>query len=84
MIQKREVEYAKELDDVFVLAIELVKDIRAKKSATVIAGENLQNFINAVNAFDQIPEEAKNKLVALQTSGYRSGELAAAILGIAG
>ena len=81
MIEKREVEFAKEIDDVAVLLVELVKDIKAKKGAAEIAGENVKNLMDAIAAFDQIPAEAKNKLVALQTLGYRTGELAAVIVG---
>ncbi len=80
-VQKKEVEYSKEIDDVLVLVVELVKDIKAKKGAAELAAENLANLMNAVGGADQIPAEAKASLaVALQTAGYRSGELVAALL----
>ncbi len=81
-VQKKEVEYSKEIDDVLVLVVELVKDIKAKKGAAELASENLVHLMDAVAGADQIPAEAKASLpVALQTAGYRSGELAAALIG---
>ncbi len=80
-IQKKEVEYAKEIDDVLALVVELVKDIKAKKSAGELAAENLENLIQAVAGAEQIPAEAKASLsVTLQTAGSRVGELVAALV----
>lgn len=81
MIQKREVEYTKEIDDVFVLVIELLKDIKAKKGAGELAAENLNNLINAMGGMDGISEEITHRLQAMQTIGFRSGELIDAIIG---
>jgi predicted ArsR family transcriptional regulator len=80
MIEKKEIEFSKELDDVLVLVIELVKDIKAKKSVAQIGAENIPNLMAAIGNVDQIPAEAKNKVVTLQTIGYRTGELAAALV----
>ena len=80
MIQKKEVEYAKEVDDVLILVIELVKDIKAKKAIAEIAAENFPNLIAALSGLDSAPEELKNKAVALETIGYRLGDLANAFL----
>jgi len=79
--EKKEIEFSKETDDVLVLLVELVKDIREKKSATQLMGENLQNLINAIGNADQIPDENKDRKIFLQTIGYRTGELADALLG---
>lgn len=79
--EKKEIEYSKETDDVLVAIVELVKDVRAKKPISQLAGENLQNLINAVGGADQIPDEEKDRKVFLQTIGYRTGELADALLG---
>lgn len=76
-IQKKEVEYAKEVDDVMVLVLELLKDIKEKKPVATLALENLQNLMNAMNGLDQVDEEVKaNKAVVLATVGGRMGEIA--------
>lgn len=80
-IQKKEIEYAKELDDVMVLVVELVKDIKAKKDVAALAAENLPNLMNAIGGLDQIGDEFKNKPVLLSTIGYRTGELGGALIG---
>lgn len=80
-IQKKEVEYAKEIGDVMVLIVELVKDVKAKKAMSELMSENLPHLINAIGGVDQVPAEiAEHKVVALQTVGLHIGELAAAIL----
>lgn len=81
-IQKREVEYTKEIDDVAVLLVNIVKAARAKKSAGEIAAGEVQDLLNALQNVDDVDDELKaNRKVALQTIGYRSGELTDAILG---
>jgi phosphoglycerate dehydrogenase-like enzyme len=77
MIAKKEVEYAKEIDDVMVMIIELVKDLKAKKGVAELAAENLPNLMNAMSGLDQLDEElAASKSVAMSTIGFRVGELA--------
>ena len=80
MIAQKEVSYAKEIDDVLVLVVELVKDIKAKKGVSEIASENIANLMAALSGIDQANEEMKNKAVVLQTIGYRLGDLAAALV----
>lgn len=77
--EKKEIEFNKETDDVMVLVIELVKDIKAKKPLAQLGAENLANLMTAIQGVDQIPAEAKDKLVEMQTVGYRMGELISAI-----
>ncbi len=77
-IEKKEIEFVKELDDVLVLLIELAQDIKAGKPATQIAVENLPNLMNAIGSADQIPEELKSGKVAAETVGFRLGDLIAA------
>jgi hypothetical protein len=80
-VQVRQVEYVKEIDDVAVLLIGIVHDAKAGKSAVEIATGSLQNFLNAVAGVDQVGAEAsENRKVAMQTIGYRVGELADALL----
>ena len=79
-IQTKQVEYAKEIDDVLVLVVELVKDIKAKKDMSALAAENLPNLMNAIGGLDQVGDEFKNKQVVLSTVGYRVGELGGALI----
>lgn len=58
---KREVEVPKELNDVGVLVVELLKDIKAKKPVSAIISENIANLYAAVEGFDQLGAEAKAK-----------------------
>lgn len=79
-MHKKEIEYAKEIDDVMYFVIELVKDLKAKKAISEVAAENLANLMSALSGMDGLDEEMKSKAIALSTIGYRSGELAAALL----
>lgn len=81
MIQQKQVEFAKELDDAMILAITLLSDIRAGKSAAEITGDALPKLMEAIAGIDQVPAEMASRKVALQTIGYRAGELADALLG---
>lgn len=80
-IEKKEVSYAKELDDCMVLVVELIKDIKAKKGVSELMSENLGNLIAAIGGIDQVAGELEsNKEVALETIGFRVGELSNALL----
>lgn len=79
-IETKQVEVAKEMDDVMVLVCTLVRDIKAKKSPAELASGNLKNLMDAISGLDQIAEEATHKKVALQTIGYRVGDLADALI----
>ena len=80
-IEKKEVEYAKEIDDVAVLLVAVVKDVRQGKTAAEIANGAITKLIAALAGVDQMDDEAKlNRKVAMQTIGYRTGELADAVL----
>ena len=82
MIVKKELDYAQEVGDVGVLLAELVADLRAKKSASAVMGENIQNLMNAIDKVDQVDDEMKaNRKAALATIGYHTGELTDAIIG---
>lgn len=81
MIESKQVEYAKELDDALVLAVELFKDIKAKKDAGAIASENLPLLMNAFNGLDQVDDEFKaNKAAAINAIALRVGELIGVLL----
>jgi hypothetical protein len=79
-IEKKEIEFAKEVDDALVFLVELVKDIKAGKNAAQIAAENLPGLMNAIGSADQIPEEFKSSEVFLQTVGYRFGDMVSAFI----
>lgn len=65
MIEKREVEYAKELNDVMVLVKELVKCIKEKGDYTSLLGE----LISAVTGIEDVPAEFKaNMSVFIKTA----------------
>jgi hypothetical protein len=82
MIETKQVQIAKEVDEVFVFLIELDRDLKAKKSITDIAAENLPALMQAMSGLDQIDDEvSKDKFVVGQTAGYRLGELTAVLLG---
>ena len=75
-ILKKEIEFAKEVDDVLVLLNTLVADIKAKKTAAEIAGDCLLKLKEAVDGVTGIKDElAANKEVVFETIGYRTGEL---------
>lgn len=80
-LEKREIEIAKETDDVMVLLIGIVKAAKAKKGVSEIAASELQDFLAAVSGADQIPSEAKSPDAISRTVGMRLGELVAALVG---
>jgi hypothetical protein len=57
---KKEVSVPKELNEVGVFIVELLKDIKAKKGVTLIIGENLTNLMTAVEGFDKLGDEVKS------------------------
>lgn len=82
MIQQKQIDYAKEVDDVMVALVGLVSDIKAHASAGTIATDAFQNVIAAVSGLSQLSVEiAANKKVCMETVGYRVGDLASALLG---
>lgn len=83
MIEKKEMEIAKEVDDVGMFLAELVRDIRAKKPIADIMAENIMNLTQAISGVDQVDDEWEaNRRVALMTIGYRTGDLTDAIIGV--
>ncbi len=77
----RQVEVSKELDDVLALLIVVARDVRAGKSVAEIAADALSKLVDAAAGIDQVSAEvAADRKVALQTIGYRTGELADALL----
>jgi uncharacterized protein YejL (UPF0352 family) len=80
-IEKKEVSYAKEIDDVLNLVVGLVNDLKAKKDIALIVSGNLPALLTALDGINQLDAEiSSNRLVALQTIGAKLGDLADAIL----
>lgn len=76
-----QVDRAKEIDDVLVLLVGLVTDLKAKKDLATVAADNLPKLMDAVAGVNQVADELKaNKAVAFATIGSRVGELAGALL----
>lgn len=80
MIQKIEVEIAKETADVMDLLIVLVKDIKAKKPIGEISADALPKLIAAIDGAGQIAEEAADKVAMAKTIGLKLGELTAELI----
>jgi hypothetical protein len=80
-IEKREVDVAKEIDDVMKAVVEIVKDVKEKKSVADIAMENMQNLIDALSGVDQMGSELEeNRAAAMSTVALRVAELADLLL----
>jgi hypothetical protein len=79
MVEKKEIMIAKEVDDVMVFIIELLKDIKEKKDVSALVAENLTNLINAIGGIDQMSDELKDEAL-FATIGYRLGEVAGIFL----
>lgn len=76
-VLKKEVEYAKEIDDCLVLFCEAVRNRKNKEDLTNLMDE----LMNALGGIDQVDDEVTlARKVAFQTIGYRTGELAEAFL----
>lgn len=82
MIIEKNLAIAKEVDDVALLLVSIVQDIRAGKPLSDIATNNVAKLMDALAGVDQLGNEVKeNRKVVLASIGYRTGELADAILG---
>jgi len=76
---KKEVEIAKEADDVLALVVELVKDLKAGKDIAAIGAENLPLLLQAVAGLDQVGAELADKQAVATTVSLRVAELVAAL-----
>lgn len=57
---KKEVDIAKELDDVCGLIVSLLSDIKAKKPLSDILSQSVAKLIDAVSGIDQVSSELKD------------------------
>jgi len=76
-IETKQVEYAKEIDDVMNLLVQIVTVLKEKGQVTSLVDE----LIVAIDGVDQVDDElSENMQVALQTIGAQVGNLTAALL----
>jgi hypothetical protein len=80
-IEKKEVEFAKEIADVGEALYGLLADIKEKKPIAAIAVENLPALMSAVEGVDQLDDEIKaSPEAAFSTMGSYLGKVIAALL----
>ena len=68
---------SKELGEVFVAIESLIADIRAKKPMSEIAVGNFAKLQTAVEGYDKLGEELKDKQKSYPTVGYHVGKILA-------
>lgn len=80
-IQKREVDFAKEIDDVMAVVVDIIKAVKSKKPLGELAAAEFPALVTAIEGVGQIAEELKaSKTTVLETIGFRTGEIAGALL----
>lgn len=78
---KIELDLPKELFEVKVAVVELLKDILAGKGLPELVGENLSNLSKAVGGADKLDDEIKEDLAAsLQCAGLFGADIVSALL----
>ena len=76
-IESKQVQYAKELDDVGVLLVTFADTVKQGKPLAGVVDE----LVSAIEGIGEVDEElAANRRVALSTLGARLGELIDALL----
>lgn len=80
MIQERSEKYSKEIDDVMLLVVNIIKKAKAGVAVGEIIGGEVQDLMNAIAGADQLGAEFKDMDVALRTILARVGELAAVLV----
>lgn len=76
---KQEVLCPKELFEVKVAIVELMKDVMAKKELNLIIGENLPLLMQAFQGFESMGEEVKSEHAPMVAS-LLAGEIAGILL----
>lgn len=69
----------KEMNDVRVCLVELLKDIKAGKTVVEITGENFNNLIEAVKGADKVSVEVKQEMAK---SAVLAGHLGGEVIGV--
>jgi len=70
-IEKREFEVTKEIDDVLILAVELIKIIKEKGNYLDLMDE----FVAAIDGVTEISSELKNTKALIVTAAARTADL---------
>jgi len=71
MIEKKEIEIAKETEEVLVLIVRLIETIRGGNDYALL----LPELIAAINGADGIPEELRNRKIFINTIGGKLGDI---------
>ncbi len=79
-IQVRQESYSKEIDDIMVLVVNVVKKIKAGTPIGEVIGGEIQDLMNAIAGSEGVGAELKDLDVALRTVMARAGELAATLV----
>lgn len=76
-IVKKEIEYAKEIGDVFVLVEDIIVLIKEKKDYMAL----IPSLVNAVNGAPDVDDEFEaNRKAAIQTATFHVGGIVEALL----
>lgn len=82
MIEKKELDIAKEADDVMLALIHVIKELKAGQDVMSVASSSLPKLIDAVSGVDQLDDEWKeNRAALIGTAAYRLGELVDSLIG---
>lgn len=66
----------KELNDLRVALVELVRDIKAGKDLATLSAENLGNVMSAVGGIEKVPDAVREELgKSMALGGLFAGEL---------
>lgn len=76
---KQELSIPKELHDIKVAIVELIKDIKDKKEMGLIVGENLPLIMSAIQGYEKLGEELKSEF-APNAAAVLAAEIAAVLL----
>lgn len=80
-LEQKTIEVTKELDDVLLAVVALIKDVKEKKQLTQILTESIPAIIAAVDGVDQIDDELKaHQIEFMRTAGLRVGDIVGAFL----
>lgn len=74
------IQVPKEMNDVKVLVVELIKDIKAKKSPGELVAENIPGLMAAMDGMDKLGAEAQDA-AAYDLAGLLAAELAKVLTG---
>lgn len=81
-IEQKQVEIAKEVDDVLELLVAIVRDLKAKKDTNALLSDNLPKLLDAITGVDQLDDELKqNRPQVMNAAGLRIAELVEVLLG---